>query len=572
MGTFRYLGIHAAESRAQLSGVIVREALTSHMIAGSSEYQEQLLKQIEKVDGVKATWVVRSDSLVRQYGRGTHPQEPRDDLDRNVLRDGNERETISGALFTDTLYRLTIPYVATDKGKIDCLSCHDAKAGDVLGVVSIEIEINDIKTLGLIASVLITILFIAAIFYLLKSVRRYVSSYQDTLEGVSVAMEKAEEGDYSHRVKPSEGNNGYSALMWTNSVMEKFDATLKDSTHKLTKLVQIDKPNSDALYTLQKGINQLYEVENFRNAIEKDQTTDEVYGRIAALLRNRWGVGDFNIFEINPLNKKTSMIHSEKVLLCDAASGCRADRANRKIDSTEYEGSCPKMIDPNAHYLCHNYPITDDLDIVISLVCYDERELTKMRSIFGELGNYINAARVQIINKKLQDTVRIDSLTQLYNRVYLEELCQIMNDQSRRKVIPCGVLMIDMDQFDAINQAYDKEVGDEVIKAMARNIQECLQPGDILIRYGIDTFAVVLYDYDAAQTVEMAEMIRLSFKKKIRINTYAILKTVSIGISFFPQQTDDMIEAIEWSKRALLEAKHKTGNCSLVFDKGTMPI
>jgi len=188
------------------------------------------------------------------------------------------------------------------------------------------------------------------------------------------------------------------------------------------------------------------------------------------------------------------------------------------------------------------------------------------------VGNYINASRLQIINKKLQNTVRTDPLTQLYNRAYLEELSKLINAQSKRTMIPYGILMVDMDHFDGINHSYDTQIGDEVIKAMARNIQETLQQGDILIRYGGDTFAVVLYDYEGDKVQEVAEAILTSFKKKIRINTYAILKTVSIGITLFPEQTQDMIEGIEFAKRALLEAKHEGGNCSLLYSPKTMPI
>jgi two-component system, cell cycle response regulator len=72
------------------------------------------------------------------------------------------------------------------------------------------------------------------------------------------------------------------------------------------------------------------------------------------------------------------------------------------------------------------------------------------------LGNYINASKLQIINKKLQQSVRIDPLTQLYNRAYLEELTKLIMAQSTRTMIPYGILMIDMDQFNQINQSYDR--------------------------------------------------------------------------------------------------------------------
>jgi diguanylate cyclase (GGDEF)-like protein len=571
-GTFRYMTLQSAQSKATLAAQIVRESLTSHMITGSADYQNDLLKQIDTLDEMKRTWIVRSEALSGQYGKGIYPQDPLDDIDRAVLRDGKAIDSISGTLFSDTLYRLSIPYVATEKGKIDCLSCHDSKVGAVLGVVSIEMEINDLKVTGLIAVAIAITLLIILTFYLLKHIRRFIASYKETLDAVAVTMERAEGGDYTQRIEQSETLDGYKAAMWTNSVMEKLDVTLNESGKKMASLIRLDQQNSDPLYTLQMGVHQLYEVERFRAEIEKDQNLEEVYARIIALLRTRWNLSNFNILELNPLDKSTHIVHSEKTLLCDALSGCRADHSIGIVDSSQCEVACPKMIDPSAHYVCQSYPIVDDLDIVVSLVTYDAREVNIIRLALEQLGNYINASKLQIINKKLQQTVRIDPLTQLYNRAYLEEITKLIVAQSTRTMIPYGILMIDMDQFNLINHSYGNVVGDEVIKAMSHNIHENIREGDILIRYGGDTFAVILYDYEGDEVYNVAEAIRNSFKKKIRVNTYGILKTVSIGIALFPSQTADMLQGIEFAKRALLEAKHEGGNTSMLYDSKAMPV
>jgi len=239
--TFRYMGLQSAQSKADLAAQIVRESLTSHMISGSADYQNELLKQIDTLEGMKHAWVVRSESLSRQYGKGIHPQEPVDDIDRAVLREAKSIENISGSLFSDTLYRLSIPYIASEKGKIDCLSCHDSKVGDVLGVVSIEIEINDLKVTGLIAvAIAITVLLLLTL-YLLKHVRRFIASYKETLDAVALTMESAERGDYSHRIDSSETLDGYNAAMWTNAVMEKLDTTLNESGKKMASLIRLDQ-------------------------------------------------------------------------------------------------------------------------------------------------------------------------------------------------------------------------------------------------------------------------------------------------------------------------------------------
>jgi two-component system, cell cycle response regulator len=570
IAAFRYIWIESASERAHTAASIVRESLTAHMITGSAEHQNDFLKQTSTLEGMRSIWVVRSEAVASQYGKGIHPQEPKDDIDRAILRNGKEYEEVSGSLLSDTVYRISLPYVATDKGKIDCLSCHDVKVGTTLGVVSVEMQINDLKGVGLFSVLAILTLLVVAAVLLLRMIRRFIASYKETLDSVAVTMEKAEGGDYTYRVESNETKDAHNASMWTNSLMEKLSSTLSDSGNKLGSLISIDPPNIDALYTIRTGVHQLYEVERFRKAIEDDQNLEEVYARLIALLRTRWGLSDFNILELNPQDKTTHLVHSEKTLLCDAASGCRADRTTNIVDSTQCDIACPKMIDPDAHYVCRSYPIVDDLDIVISLVTFDKRDIGKIRLALDQLNNFINASRLQIVNKKLQQSVRIDPMTKLHNRTYLEEMSALIVNQSRRTAIPYGILMIDMDNFDGINRSYGTHVGDEVIKAMGRNIAESIRQSDTLIRYGGDTFAVVLYDWDGAEVIEVAEKIRLAFKKKIRVNTYAILKTVSIGIALFPEQTADMIECIEFAKRSLLEAKHQGGNCSLVYDPATM--
>ncbi|MBN2871093.1 MAG: GGDEF domain-containing protein [Campylobacterales bacterium] len=570
---FRHIGYQGADSRANMAAAIVQESLTSHMRAGSSDAQNDLLQQIGTIEGIRSAWVVRSDPLVRQYGKGVYPQEPRDEIDRAVLREGKSLESVEGGLFSDTIYRLTIPYVATGTGKIDCMSCHEAKTGDVLGAVSIEMEVNDLKAAGILSALgALAVLFMVMVI-LLRVVRRFTASYKESLESVAAAMEKAEGGDYTHRIDPSECKEGYSAIMWTNAVLEKLQGSLSESGTKLNALLRIDQPKSDPLYTLQTGINQLYDIERFRTSIEKDHNLGEVYERIVALIRTRWGFDDFTIFELNPMTKSTRLVHAEKTLLCDAPnSGCRADRSSGIIDSTQCEVACPKMIDPTVHYLCRNYPIADDLDVVISIVTHRENEIPSIRLAAEEMGNFINASKLQIINKKLEESVRIDPLTALYNRRYLEELSALIVAQSKRTVIPYALLMVDMDRFASINHSYDEQVGNEVIKAMARNIQELIRPGDIVIRYGGDTFAVVLYDYESEEARQLAEALLASFKKKIRVNTYAILKTISVGMAFFPVQTEDMAYAVELAKRALLEAKHRGGNCAVEYEAASMPM
>ncbi|MBD3810472.1 MAG: hypothetical protein IE884_08280 [Sulfuricurvum sp.] len=162
-------------------------------------------------------------------------------------------------------------------------------------MISIGIEINDLKVTGLVSAIIVTVTLILLTYYLLRLVLRFIHFYKETLDAVAVVMEHAEAGDYTYRVSQHENIDGYQAAMWTNSLMEKLDSALSLSSEKIIALIQRDKPNTDPLYVVQSGIDQLYEMERFRTAIEKDQNIEEVYERLIALLRTRWNLNDFNI-------------------------------------------------------------------------------------------------------------------------------------------------------------------------------------------------------------------------------------------------------------------------------------
>ncbi|MFP3343735.1 diguanylate cyclase [Halomonas sp. SIMBA_159] len=134
---------------------------------------------------------------------------------------------------------------------------------------------------------------------------------------------------------------------------------------------------------------------------------------------------------------------------------------------------------------------------------------------------------------ELEQRSRIDSLTQLANRAWLEE-------QLRERFHLClttkrtmSVVFIDLDHFKVLNDRYGHQVGDQVLAHFGKMLASLIRVGDLAGRYGGEEFLVILPDEDAEGAKRFAERItrRLQERPMTRIKQEALYVSVSIGVA-----------------------------------------
>lgn len=140
--------------------------------------------------------------------------------------------------------------------------------------------------------------------------------------------------------------------------------------------------------------------------------------------------------------------------------------------------------------------------------------------------------RLLQLNKQLRKLATTDSLTQLFNRRYIDDLIQTYAFSQASESTSYSILLLDVDHFKAINDAQGHDGGDKVLRHLASILTSTCRTQDVIGRYGGEEFIVVMPDTDEPEAWQAAERIR-SIIEEASINTSggAVKATVSIGAS-----------------------------------------
>ncbi len=132
-----------------------------------------------------------------------------------------------------------------------------------------------------------------------------------------------------------------------------------------------------------------------------------------------------------------------------------------------------------------------------------------------------------------------DSLTDSYNRRYLDE--RLVDIVAERGSMASGlaIALIDLDWFKQVNDTFGHLLGDRVLQRVVELLQEDLPEGAFCARYGGEEFVLVLPDTSAAAAVEIAESARLRVERHSWASLAPGLRvTVSIGLAYEPPAGD----------------------------------
>ena len=183
-------------------------------------------------------------------------------------------------------------------------------------------------------------------------------------------------------------------------------------------------------------------------------------------------------------------------------------------------------------------------------------------SAYRNRQNYLHAKLDENNRMALNQMAHTDALTTLHNRRYFEQLADQHLFKSRESNYPLYLLLLDVDHFKKINDTYGHDIGDEILKMMAKVAKSQIRQHDLLARFGGEEFIILLTDTTTRQAEEIAERICSEISKtpfKLN-NEQDIHFTISIGFARFLPHCHDLRRLIKCADLALYTAKQQGRN------------
>jgi diguanylate cyclase (GGDEF)-like protein len=203
----------------------------------------------------------------------------------------------------------------------------------------------------------------------------------------------------------------------------------------------------------------------------------------------------------------------------------------------------------------------------IALALYCALLLVRSRSEQNRLHDSIRAQmRQEILLKELGLQATRDALTGTNNRGQIEsELRRLIKLEERRDG-RLSVLLLDVDHFKQINDRHGHDVGDVVLRQLAKAATETLRDSDILGRWGGEEFLAVLPDTPAAAALEVAQRLREAIAALEPVDASGQRVKVSASVGVAQHQPGDSSDVVtKHADLALYQAKESGRNCCVLF-------
>ncbi len=205
------------------------------------------------------------------------------------------------------------------------------------------------------------------------------------------------------------------------------------------------------------------------------------------------------------------------------------------------------------------------------------RTINAVRDAGGQITHYVavfsDITTAKSVQERLDYLTWYDPLTGLANRYLLADHLQQALTLCRRQGTHAALLLLDLDRFSLVNEAYGPTLADRVITAVAARLRAHPRPGDTLARLGADEFALVLSELHASRdaaavdALALAETLRTTVAAPLDIGGSTLHLTASLGIALFPAHADDTVdEILGRAQSARYRAAGDSGNRAVFFE------
>jgi diguanylate cyclase (GGDEF)-like protein len=168
---------------------------------------------------------------------------------------------------------------------------------------------------------------------------------------------------------------------------------------------------------------------------------------------------------------------------------------------------------------------------------------------------------------ELENQAAHDFLTGLPNRYTLENRLDVELARAGRLGSRVALILIDLDNFKDVNDTFGHAVGDELLVAVGKRLQERIRSVDQLCRIGGDEFAVIQPDIGSRRsTAHLAERLLGAFAESFKLGSNEVFTAASMGVSIGDRETTSLSDLMKQADLALYRSKNEGRNTYRFFE------
>ena len=189
------------------------------------------------------------------------------------------------------------------------------------------------------------------------------------------------------------------------------------------------------------------------------------------------------------------------------------------------------------------------------------------RAVSAALENANLYDNLKKMDEEMRHLAYHDALTGLPNRRLFNGLLTHELAQARRHDKKVAIFFLDLDRFKDINDTLGHDAGDELLKEVADRLKATVRECDTIARIGGDEFNIILADIDHVEFVaDISQKIVECFQKTFMIAGHELHMSTSIGISIYPDDSEEVNTLLSYADVAMYHAKKEGRNNYQFYD------
>jgi len=189
-------------------------------------------------------------------------------------------------------------------------------------------------------------------------------------------------------------------------------------------------------------------------------------------------------------------------------------------------------------------------------------------TVYRIAGSIIDITDSKGAEQQLLHNAFHDVLTGLPNRaLFMDRLKRSLNRAKYRPDYLFAALFLDLDRFKVINDSLGHQVGDELLVGIARRLEKCMRPGDMIARLGGDEFAVIIDNLKGSDdAIQAADRLHQEMSVPYLLSGREVYASASIGVALSQSHHENAQDFLRAADTAMYHAKSRGRGCVELFD------